>query len=365
MNVLRDWFHRYFSDPQVVILVVVLTICFTVIYTMGNHLAPVLTAIVVAYLLLGPIRALEKTGISNTFSLLIVYCLFLTLMIFVIVYVLPELTQQIKNFFNKEFPEVMGQFKVKMITFLEELSLRFPGFSAKDVGATIDKINNSLSEFGQSVLTTTFSLDTINQIVQAAVFIVLMPLLVFFFLKDKDKIIDWMKSYYPKDIELTNTVWKELDEQIANYIRGKVFEILLVWVVMYVAFLSLGMPFPLLLAAMVGFSVIIPYIGAVVVTIPVVLISYFTFGGLSADFWWVVGAYALIQTIDGVVIVPLLFSEVVKLHPIAIVVAVLVFGGIWGFWGVFFAIPLASLVQAVMHAWPRANPILDSSKATS
>jgi putative permease len=49
----------------------------------------------------------------------------------------------------------------------------------------------------------------------------------------------------------------------------------------------------------------------------------------------------------------LLFSEVVNLHPIAIIVAVLFFGGLWGFWGVFFAIPLATLVKAVMDAWPR------------
>ncbi len=51
-------------------------------------------------------------------------------------------------------------------------------------------------------------------------------------------------------------------------------------------------------------------------------------------------------------LVPMLFSEVVDLHPVAIVVAILLFGGIWGFWGVFFAIPLATLVQAVLNAWP-------------
>ena len=63
-------------------------------------------------------------------------------------------------------------------------------------------------------------------------------------------------------------------------------------------------------------------------------------------------AYGIIQALDGNVLVPLLFSEVVDLHPIAIIVAVLIFGGLWGFWGVFFAIPLATLVQAVLKAWP-------------
>jgi putative permease len=62
----------------------------------------------------------------------------------------------------------------------------------------------------------------------------------------------------------------------------------------------------------------------------------------------------MIQALDGNVLVPLLFSEAVNLHPIAIIVAVLFFGGIWGVWGVFFAIPLATLISAVVTAWPTA-----------
>ena len=64
-------------------------------------------------------------------------------------------------------------------------------------------------------------------------------------------------------------------------------------------------------------------------------------------------AYTVIQALDGNVLVPLLFSEAVDLHPVAIILAILFFGGLWGFWGVFFAIPLAALVKAVIDAWPR------------
>ena len=67
------------------------------------------------------------------------------------------------------------------------------------------------------------------------------------------------------------------------------------------------------------------------------------------------GAYAVIQFLDGNLLVPLLFSEVVNLHPVAIIVAVLVFGGFWGVWGVFFAIPLATLIQAVINSWPKVE----------
>ncbi len=73
--------------------------------------------------------------------------------------------------------------------------------------------------------------------------------------------------------------------------------------------------------------------------------------------------YLVLQALDGNVLVPLLFSEVVKLHPIAIILAILVFGGLWGFWGVFFAIPLATLAHAVIRAWPR-QPLKNLPKKT-
>ncbi|MFT5707931.1 MAG: putative permease, partial [Oceanospirillaceae bacterium] len=107
-------------------------------------------------------------------------------------------------------------------------------------------------------------------------------------------------------------------------------------------------------AIMVGLSVLIPYIGAALVTVPVAIIGFFQFGW-GNEFLYFLLVYGIIQALDGNVLVPLLFSEAVNLHPISIIVAVLVFGTLWGFWGVFFAIPLATLVKAIINAWPRPS----------
>ena len=112
----------------------------------------------------------------------------------------------------------------------------------------------------------------------------------------------------------------------------------------------------MLLAVLVGVSVLIPFIGAAVVTFPIALVAFFQWG-FGTDFYVLIAAYFIIQILDGNVLVPLLFSEVTDLHPIAIIVAVLLFGGLWGFWGVFFAIPLATVVQAVLLAWPRPSAL--------
>ena len=95
---------------------------------------------------------------------------------------------------------------------------------------------------------------------------------------------------------------------------------------------------------------LIPYVGAALVTIPVLAVALVQFG-LGSEFWYIFIAYSIIQALDGNLLVPLLFSEAVSLHPLYIIIAVLFFGGLWGFWGVFFAIPLATLVKAVLSAW--------------
>ena len=133
--------------------------------------------------------------------------------------------------------------------------------------------------------------------------------------------------------------------------RGRPIEIIIVGAVSYFCFTFLGLNYAALLGLLVGLSVIIPYIGATLVTIPVAMVAFFQWG-FASEFYYVVGVYMLIQALDGNLLVPLLFSEAVNLHPVAIIIAVLFFGGIWGMWGVFFAIPLATLIKAIINAWP-------------
>ena len=141
--------------------------------------------------------------------------------------------------------------------------------------------------------------------------------------------------------------------QIGNYVRGKFAEVLILWVVSYATYAVMGLNYAMLLAVFMGLQVIIPYIGATLVTFPVLGVAYFQWGLGSDEFMYVVIAYSIIQALDGVVLVPVLFSEAVNLHAIAIIIAILFFGGLWGFWGVFLAIPLATVVKAVLTAWPR------------
>jgi putative permease len=217
----------------------------------------------------------------------------------------------------------------------------------------MNSIRVETSGLGRGFLS--FSLSSIPVMFAVIIYSFLVPLMVFFFLKDKLVILDWLKRYMPKQRDLAAKVWQEMDQQIGNYVRGKFTEIFIAGGVSYIAFVLMDLNYAMLLGVLVGLSVIIPYIGAAAVTVPVAMIAYFQWGW-GADFMYLMLVYGIIQALDGNVLVPLLFSEAVNLHPVAIIVAVLVFGGLWGLWGVFFAIPLATLVKAVLNAWPATLP---------
>ncbi|TSA05166.1 MAG: AI-2E family transporter, partial [Methylococcus sp.] len=214
-------------------------------------------------------------------------------------------------------------------------------------------IRRELLIWGQNMLTTSWA--SLVSAMTLIVYLILVPLLVFFFLKDKHRIMAWFDRYLPADRYLPHKVWGEVDLQLGNYVRGKCFEVLVLFLVSFLVFWLLNLNYALLLAVLMGVSVIIPYVGATMVTFPVIFVAFFQWG-MGDLFGYLVLAYMIIQALDAVVLVPLLFSEIVNLHPAAIIVAILFFGGLWGFWGVFFAIPLATLVNAVLNAWPVRNP---------
>lgn len=351
MNVIANWFQRHLSDPQIVILAVLLITGSFVIIFLGDMLAPVIASIVIAYLLQGVVNILEKWKVPHLVAILSVFLGFMVLLLFLVIGLLPLLWDQLRQLFE-QLPAMISWGQKELLRLPE----KYPDFiSEQRIMAIADMLRSELTGLGQRILS--LSIASVRAFIWVMVYIFLVPLLVFFFLKDKDRLFSWISRFLPQDRSLANQVWREVDHQIGNYVRGKMLEILIVWTASYITFAFLDLQFPILISFFVGISVLIPYIGATVTTLPVAAIAYFQWG-MGSEFAYAVGAYLIIQLLDGNILVPLLFSEVVNVHPVAIIVAVLVFGGMFGFWGVVFAIPLATLVQALIKAWfarDRAN----------
>lgn len=344
LDVLNRWFKRHFSDPQVIFLVVFLILSFSIVILFSDTLMPVFASIVIAYLLEGIVMTLNKYINNRLISVSLVFMGFLAVLLVTLFGITPLLWEQVRDLI-KETPSFIELGRQLLL----QLPQKYSFISEEYVLEIIALIQTEAASSGRQVLT--FSLSSIQNTITIMVYLILAPLLVFFFLKDKDKILSWFKRFFPKNTQLSTKVWVEMDQQIGNYVRGKFWEITIITVTCFITFSLLGLKYSLLISVLVGLSVVVPYIGATVVTIPVALIGFFQWGW-STDFAWLMVAYFIIQTLDGNVVVPLLFSEVVNIHPVAIIVAVLFFGGLWGFWGVFFAIPLATLVNSVIRAWP-------------
>ncbi len=342
INILKQWYQRYFTDPQTVMFAFILIFGALLIVVMNAHLMPILVGIIIAYLFEGLVVRLHLNRVIGASIVTTIILAAILLSLFVL---LPLLSRQVSELI-RELPIMIGKGQL----LLSQLPDQYPDYvSVEQVQEIFTFIRMELSNLGQRVVS--LSLNSVVGVITFFVYLILIPLMVFFFLKDKASILDWLGNFLPKERRLIAQVWVELDVKIASYIRGKFIEVLVVWIATYIAFIVMDMNYAMLLSLLVGLSVIIPYVGATVVTIPVALIAFFQWGATS-EFGYLMAAYAVIQFLDGNLLVPLLFSEVVNLHPLAIIVAVVFFGSLWGIWGVFFAIPLATLIQAILKAWP-------------
>ncbi len=358
MNLFFAWLKRQLSNPQVVILSGIFLACFLIFYFLGRMLIPLFVALVIAYMLEGVIRVLGRTRLPRIMLVVMVFSVFVAMLLLAFFLLIPLLIKQITQLVQ-QIPNMVDQAQIM----LKQLPEKYPRYvSHEQIDTILVSLRTELVGFGQNIIARL--LDSLIGFITVIVYVVIVPLLVFFFLKDKNKIISWLTGFLPRERSLATQVWCDADRQIGNYIRGKAWEIFIIWSAAYIVFTLFNLPYAMLLSLLVGFSVVVPYVGATVVTVPVVLVAYFHFG-MTAPFFYVAGAYAVIQLLDANLLVPLLFAEVVDLHPVATISALLIFGGLWGFWGVFFAIPLATLVQAVLTAWPRSLHHDEQSPASS
>ena len=341
-----QWMSRNFSSPGAIGLFFFLLFGFLFIEFFGAFFLPVIISVVLAYLFNSIVQILKRWKCPHILAIGMVYVIFLGLFIYLIFGLLPSLWKQLAALFA-ELPHAFTESQA----WVKDLMQHYPAiFSATLVNHLSEFFKQQVGNIGQYIFQ--FSVATISNAVQVVLYFVLVPLLVFFFMKDSKPILNWLNQFMPKDKSLVLQVWSEVNEKIGCYIRGRVIEIVIVGAITSIAFALLGLQYAVLLGSLVGISVIIPYIGAIVVTLPVVVVGLMQWG-LTAHFLYLLIVYTVIIVFDGYILVSILFSETMDLHPVVIILSVVIFGGLWGFWGVFFAIPLTTLCNAVLHAWPR------------
>jgi putative permease len=339
--------QRFLPNSQAFALAIILIVSFVLIYSLSSLLMPVFASIVLAYLLEGLVSKAEKMNLPRLPAVYLVFSIFMACLIFLLFYLIPIVSEQAVDLVY-QIPAIINRAQTEILRLPETYPQLVSESRIQEILSTVQR---ELLKYGQNLLSV--SAASVVSVVSALIYLFLVPMMVFFFLKDKNLLIDWFLQFMPRDRHLTVRVWNEVDIQIGNYVRGKFAEVFILWAISYVTFVWMDLNYAMLLAVLMGLQVMIPYVGATLVTFPVLGVAYFQWGINDDQFMYILIAYSIIQALDGVILVPILFSEAVNLHAIAIIVAILFFGGLWGFWGIFFAIPLATVVKAVLTAWPR------------
>ena len=342
INFLKNFFDRYFYDDEQYAALFILSIGIIILYFLGGIIAPVLVSILIAYILNGLMSFMEEKGNSRILSLsvtLFVFGLFyLSIFLF-----LPFLSRQILLLVS-DIPQIYESVNL----FLSNQLAGYPLQSNQLDEVIINAFSYIPTLFQNALLQLN---SGFSAVMNALLYLIIVPFLVFFLLKDRDVFMNYAEILLPKKKNLLTKIWKDLNIQLYGYLRGKGLEMIIVALVTGFVFYFQGVNYSIILAILVGLSVLIPYVGAILVTIPVVLIGLFQWG-LDSSFYIFITSYLIIQALDGNVLMPLLLGREVKLHPVIIITAVLIFGGIWGFWGLLLAIPIATFLRAIMVAWP-------------
>ena len=266
-KLLNDFTDRYFHDEESIILVFLLTIALVALLLFGSMLAPLIVALIIAYLMQGLVALLLKYGFTERLAFIAVYVLFFGVFITMLGFLLPQVWNQLRRMMD-ELPNLLSQGQALLLNLPEN----YPSlFSEEQINSFMDGLGGEVGSFGQAILE--YSLASLPSVVAWVIFLVLVPILVFFMMKDKHQLLDWVGNLLPRNRPLMSTIWREMDQQIANYVRGKFVEIIIVGSVAYLVFVVLGLNYALLLSVITGLSVMVPYIGAAAVNIPVAAIA--------------------------------------------------------------------------------------------
>ncbi|HIH2763343.1 MAG TPA: AI-2E family transporter [Candidatus Azoamicus sp.] len=319
-----------------------------IIIVNSSFFFPIIISIIFSYFLHNLKKILLTFGWSKNVSFFIIYFVFIAFFLLTLFILMPLVFRQLVSLFN-DLPFIIQ--KIKFLT--DKFIIKYPSiFSTEQTNLLFSNIITYVQSIGKTVISA--SLLSIAFTIKFIVYIFFIPIFIFFILKDHEDMINNFKKVMPQKSNFLKKIWQATNKQIGNYVRGKFIEFFIITFTSYILFKMYKLSYSDLLSVGVGLSVIIPYIGTIIISIPVVLISSVQLG-LSNDFFYFIVFYSVIQFLDGNLLVPILFSEAVNLHPITIIISIIIFGSIFNLYGVVFAIPLAIVFKAIINLYLTPN----------
>ena len=378
-NLLKRWYNRHFSQPGTIEFALVLIGGFLIVYYFMWLVGPLVVALCLAYCLDWAVRLMIKEfKMSRLCASSAVMFIFIGICVGLLVFLAPKILQQGSELFS-----VVQQYSQNAADRSGASDTDFDAVVSSGIYEVLQKLPDPVSnmvakeEIEDMIYNARATvLSNLTQIVKTQLmpsvvnfatwlmYIIIVPIFMFLMLANKQMLQKRLQTYVlPNNQALISVFWPRLNAHIEGYIRGKLVHITVISIVNTLAFLLFGLNYSFLLGFGVGLSVVIPYVGAVIIAIPVVLVAFFQFG-LGSTFIWLLVVYLVIQLLESNILTPFLFSKAMNLDAFSILASIMIFGGLWGFWGVFFSIPLATLIGTLIVYWPNAD-LVDENKKRS
>ncbi|WP_299623342.1 AI-2E family transporter [uncultured Tateyamaria sp.] len=308
---------------------------FVLLYALGDQLLPFFLGAAIAYFLDPIADWLEGRGCSRGLATGLITVAAVIVFVLVTMLVVPTLVQQAIQLFNTapNLARDLGAF----------LTEKFP--SLLDEGSTLRQSLNSLgqtvSDRGGQLLNS--ALTSAASLINVVVLFVIVPVVAVYLLLDWDRMIEKVDGLLPRDhAPVIRELATEIDRTLSSFIRGMGTVCLVLGTYYAVALMLVGLQFGLVVGFVAGLLTFIPYVGALVGGALAIGLALFQFWG---EWHWiaaVAGIFMLGQVAEGNVLTPKLVGSSVGLHPVWLILALSVFGALFGFVGMLVAVPMAA-----------------------
>ncbi|SEK74008.1 Predicted PurR-regulated permease PerM [Roseivivax marinus] len=315
-------------------------ILIVVLWFLGDVLLPFVVGAAIAYFLDPLADRLEAWGCSRRLATAIITVGAILLFILLALLVIPTLVQQ-----TTQLVQTAPELSRNLQNFLAQ---RFPDVLAEDgvFRQTMTSLGQTIQERGGELLQT--ALTSARSLVSVLLLFVIVPVVAVYLLLDWDRMVARIDELLPREHAPTlRQLAHDIDDTLSGFIRGMGTVCLILGTYYALALMLVGLQFGLVVGVVAGFLTFIPYVGAIVGGVLAIGLALFQFWG---EWYWIVAVaviFQLGQFIEGNVLTPKLVGDSVGLHPVWLLLAMSVFGTLFGFVGLLVAVPVAAALGVV------------------
>ncbi|MBA4493015.1 AI-2E family transporter [Paenactinomyces guangxiensis] len=303
-------------------------------------LGPFFIAMIISYLLNPIVNLLSQRAVPRSVAVLLIYSLFIASVVTLVMNMLPLLEKQIYEL-AEHFPEWNARIQIMINEYNDHSKDWLPVSIRKGIEKSLSRLEQGISDGVGNMMGGISS--TINQIFLAFI----IPFLAFYMMKDAKTIEKSMMTLLPgQNRRGLIRLLRDMDRALGNYVRGQLLVCIVVGLLAYIGYLLIGLPYALLLAAIVSVFNLIPYLGPFFGAIPAILVAVTESTEMVIA---VIIVNLIVQILEGNVISPQIVGRTLHMHPLFIIFALLVGGELGGIFGLLLAVPLFAMGKVVLE----------------